>query len=1347
MTTAPNQPHKRGVRTYLLVTAACMALLLGVLGWYMTTDSFQTRVRRRVVAELEAITGGRVELEEFHTVPLKLRVEARNLTIHGREGPSDIPYAHVNDLVARVKIVSVLGAEVGFHSLVLERPVVHLIVYPDGSTNQPQPKRASGSASVESLLALSIGTLDVRNGELLWDNQHIPLSFVANDVAGEMYYSYFGRHYSGHLVLGKVDTHLQSLRPFAWRADTRFTLSRSFLQVDALNWSSGQSSLHLSGTINSFQHPALQGSYKLKVALVEAAAITRTPGLGAGQLELEGRGTWSADEFGSEGKLALRMLDLRKDPIRLRDVEATSDFWISSRQLRLTKLQGRMFGGSLAGDVEISNWLQAMVAPRSRANAGKAREHGENPQAETAGLFRVRLRDAYMPAVFRSLSPGGLSLAGVNLTGSADVSVNGAWKESLRDLDANVALTITPPRAIPPGQVGLMARGNAVYRVATDTLEVSQFVANTPASQFSAAGKLASDSSLRVAAATTNLAELQPTLAALGGAANLPVLLHGRAAFNGQLNGRLSSPSLQGQFQVMDFDTLVPAAAHRPAHAVRWDSLVASLSLSSNRMSVSKAVLQRGKSAIHAEMEAHLSQWRLTSRDTFTAGLSASKVPVAEFQTLAGYNYPITGLAELTLHASGTTAAPHVQGQLEVREATIHGQPVSRIAAMVAYSDHEFQLNDLVAQQNGSRVAGSAAYNPSDESFRFAATGDGFDLSRIPQLQSRQFATAGGVAFTAKGSGTVDSPVINARFEVRDLTFDRERAGDFMVTAVTRGSDLHLTGRSSFKESELSLDGAIRMRDQWPADLKAQFNHLDVDSLIRVYFGGRLTGHSAMAGEVRLRGPLRKPGELDIAANLTSFLVDIANIKVANSGPVRFTLKDQRLSLYQMHLVGDLTDFTAEGTAELAANRSLNFGADGHLNLKLIETINPDFSSAGTVSMNLRVAGTMADPALQGEVLVSDGSLSYRDLPSGLSAMNGRLSFNKDRLQIQTLTARTGGGTVDMKGSISYYAGQVNFALTAHGEDVRMRYPPGVSSTGNADLQFVGSTSASLLSGELMITRLALTPGFDFASYLERSRQSASVPSSSSLLNNIRLDIHVNTAPDLEMQTALAKLSGDADLRLRGTVTRPAVLGRVNILEGEINFNGAKYRLERGDVTFTNPVKIEPVLDLVASTRVGEYDITLGINGPVDKLSLNYRSEPPLPSADVIALLAVGRTREESAALQSSSSTSAASDLILSQALNSVISNRAQRLFGVSRIKIDPQGLGTETSTTNRGPLVTIEQQVYNNLNLTYSTTVSQTSQQIIQLEYALSRNVSIVALRDYNGVVSFDVRIRKRRK
>jgi len=131
-------------------------------------------------------------------------------------------------------------------------------------------------------------------------------------------------------------------------------------------------------------------------------------------------------------------------------------------------------------------------------------------------------------------------------------------------------------------------------------------------------------------------------------------------------------------------------------------------------------------------------------------------------------------------------------------------------------------------------------------------------------------------------------------------------------------------------------------------------------------------------------------------------------------------------------------------------------------------------------------------------------------------------------------------------------------------------------------------------------------------------------------------------------------------------------------------------------------------------------------------------------------LLALGQTQQQSAQLQQSGQSpiaQQASSAVLAEALNSALSSRSRSLFGISHIKIDPQGLTPETNPTARGPQVTIEQQFANNVSLTYSTNVSQSSQQIIQGEYYFTRNISAVGTRDQNGVVSFDVRIRRRRK
>ncbi len=58
-------------------------------------------------------------------------------------------------------------------------------------------------------------------------------------------------------------------------------------------------------------------------------------------------------------------------------------------------------------------------------------------------------------------------------------------------------------------------------------------------------------------------------------------------------------------------------------------------------------------------------------------------------------------------------------------------------------------------------------------------------------------------------------------------------------------------------------------------------------------------------------------------------------------------------------------------------------------------------------------------------------------------------------------------------------------------------------------------------------------------------------------------------------------------------------------------------------------MRIDPQIDVDATTRVENYDVTVGVHGTSSNLKPTYRSEPPLSEPDIFALLALGRTQEE----------------------------------------------------------------------------------------------------------------------
>ena len=163
---------RRWWRFWLISVAVALVAVLG-LSIYVNTNSFQSLVRRRLVAEVERITGGRAEIASIHTIPFRLQVEVRDITVHGRESVTEVPLAHADGIVARLKISSLLRSELAFHQLILEQPIVHIVFYSDGSTNFPPRKIAAAAIQtpIEKLFALSINHLELRRGQILWDDQ------------------------------------------------------------------------------------------------------------------------------------------------------------------------------------------------------------------------------------------------------------------------------------------------------------------------------------------------------------------------------------------------------------------------------------------------------------------------------------------------------------------------------------------------------------------------------------------------------------------------------------------------------------------------------------------------------------------------------------------------------------------------------------------------------------------------------------------------------------------------------------------------------------------------------------------------------------------------------------------------------------------------------------------------------------------------------------------------------------------------------------------------------------------------------------------------------------------------
>ena len=448
------------------------------------------------------------------------------------------------------------------------------------------------------------------------------------------------------------------------------------------------------------------------------------------------------------------------------------------------------------------------------------------------------------------------------------------------------------------------------------------------------------------------------------------------------------------------------------------------------------------------------------------------------------------------------------------------------------------------------------------------------------------------------------------------------------------------------------------------------------------------------------------------------------------------TLDHAVIHLDPLHVIGEQTDLRAQGSLSLKGNHELDFAASGAINLKVAETLDPDLTASGNTTFQVEAHGPLMNPNLKGRIDFQDAALSLEDLPNGLSQLHGTLEFNQNRLEVKSLTAMTGGGLLSVTGYLAYQHG-IYADLTVTGSGIRIRYPQGVSSLADASLRLQGPQNNLLLSGDVLITRFTVSPDLDIAALAAQANTIETIASPSAPSNHVRLDVHITSSPQLNFQNAYAKLAGNVDLRLRGTIASPSLLGRISITEGSSIIAGTRYELQHGDIYFTNPVRIQPLIDLTATARVEDYDITLSLHGTPDKLAVSYRSDPPLPEADVVALLALGRTGNQQRLYtqqQEAAGTSPATNALLGGALNATVSSRVQRLFGAGSVKVDPNYLGALGNSTSR---VIVEEQLGTNVTLTYATDVNTTAQQLIQAEVAVNRHITLQLARDESGVFS----------
>jgi translocation and assembly module TamB len=1352
--------RRRKLGIVLAALAVIVAIGAAVGMAVLRSAWFYEKVRARIVAEVETATGGRVELDTFHFDWKTWRAEVRGFTLHGSEPAGKPPLFRASSVVAGLKLVSLVKRDIDIQSLDVADPRVYLIVYPDGRTNVPEPKVKGNKNTVEEILKLAIDRFSLRNGMFEVESRGAtPFDAQGRNLAAQFAYEAGGPRYRGTIGIDPLELKLERREPIPIAVNLALAIERNRIAVTSGSVKTGATSVELSGVLDDLNAPRATFQYDARVSLDDIRRKLDVEELKEGVAQIGGSGTWSsAGGLSASGNLRASGVVYRDRTIYLR--------------------QGRLEGAVTAGPGGI-DVTGVRIGATYFAKLGQAQTDGRISSIEIRrglldlrgvalaiadGRFNgnARLRDWKFFSVTGDVtdfgarrivslySPAPLPWDG---RGSGPVKVEGQLGNG-RALRASASLEIGPA----PESAPVNGQLNAHYDASTETVDVGSSTLTLPSSRAEFSGVYGRE--LRAHLETTNLNDLLPLLGQ--SAQTLPVKLEGGSAtFDGTVTGKLAEPRFDGRLVAKSFSV--------EGHPVDW--LDAEVTASPETAQLRNATAARGTLRARFDAQVALADWK-TSDDSLVYGNARiENAPLSDLLAVAGASdFPATGILTGSAKLTGTVGRPLVASDIAVVKGTVRNEPFDRISAALSYANETLTVTGgrIAAGQKHIDLSGSFQHKPGKLDagrLTFRAATDVMPLAGIATLQEARPGAGGTVQVKAEGEldidGTVRIASLHADIAARSLDLAGQSLGDAHLTADSEGRILRTRLDAGVAGSVVKGEGSWRLEGDYPGNALLTFSRLDFAKL-RDWLSKSERGESSFTGfaegEIRVDGPALKPEALraeirlprvEIGPSTASQLP--ANLALKNAGPVVASLANSILTVQSARLTGRSTDVSITGRVLFQSERSpLELRLAGKVDLAAVQDLNPDFIASGTLSGDATVRGKPDAPLITGRVQVQNAALNVVDLPNGISNANGTILFTGDRATIEKLTGETGGGKVELTGFATYQGDTQVFQLEAAAREVRVRYPEGVSTVADADLRLSGTSTRSTVTGVITVLRTGFNPQSDFSSILAKSAEPVRTPPArTGLLGGMNFDVQIETAPDIQFQSSLTQdLQVEANLRLRGNASNPALLGRINITQGQLLFFGTKYTINQGSVAFYNPLKIEPILDIDLETKARGIDVTLTVSGPLNKLNFTPRSDPPLQFNEIVALLATGRAPSSSTTALSSRPASPQSyqqmgaSALLGQAIASPVAGRLQRFFGISKLRIDPTLPGVENNPQAR---LTVEQQLTQDITVTFITNIASINTQSVRVEWAVTRQWSVVVMREENGVNSIDFLYKKR--
>lgn len=1321
------KPSRRLQRRLLKLGAGLVALLIALAfgaEWLLRTNWFAEKLRTRIQIEAERVLGEGVAIGDVDFDPAALRVELRDFVSPPQERLD-------GDSLLRAPLIrlglgweSFLRGPLYLRSVVVESPELTLRSDEDGLHLPMLTEAVDGG-----MLAIAIRRFDVRKARVSWNARHWDFSMQAEDIdaltqrplsgcyetklnGGRIAYSYGSK-------TGSIDT-----------VEASTSLCGQDLEIHEARAVMGGAELLAQGSADLSEDPSLTLEYGLNGPLSAFANLTPPEWALSGNLEADGSLAWDSASGAIEYSGAAQAHDLSFEISELHTEEAaiSANYQGSLQRLRLEQLEVEALGGVFRGEAQVVGLLEPN--PRYRLN-GQADE------------FRLQ---ALLEAV--KASPEGV------IWDASTTAIIEAEGRTLSDLVATADLRFD----------GAGVRGRAVsggakleFDGATQRLLVAGLELRTVESELRASGAVGLGLSTAVDATldASSPADVLPLLELLGlKLETAPFELLGPVAFDGRVSADRAATgiriSVDGDVDIGPISLL----------GYEWSAAEGGLRIDPTGFAVTDAILQDNRGRAMLDLNGNAPDepgWKWADLPLYGT-LHVEGLDLAKTLAATGSEAPLAGSWSGRIELVGQLKDPRLAAVVSVRDAVIAGEPVDQVEIAAYVSLDRTAIEDLELRSGSGTVRGDGLYVPSQRRFELDLAGRNWQLAEMERFRSQENPVSGQAAFDIRASGEVsaggdgfDQLETSGSWRLADLVWRGADLGGWQGGVSSSGDEVRLgwvgsplggefNGEAVFDVPSGAFEGKGRLRELDPAAL-AELSELPHQNL-----SGSVSGAFEFSGD--MEDPVetfRAEGALeDVELNVVSIIGSELSYQLYNPFPMRWVFQNKRLEVEHMRLQGEGTDFEVDGDIGFGDDATLALALEGELNLAALGSLGGDITAEGRSTIEVKIEGDRSEPDVSGTLMVRGAALRSEDFSNGLTGVQGEVEFAGRQIRIRELSGVSGGGRVSLSGFSQLSREGAEFRLRADVERVRLRYPAEVSSVVDGRLVLSGTEDQALLSGELTVLRAATNPAVSLGTLIGSLKQPSELQPTNPLLRNLQLNIQVVSAPDLNIETSVVRdIEADIDLRVVGALGSPSLLGALTVSRGQINFHGSRYRINRGEISFVNPFRIEPVVDFEFETRIRDINIGLILSGPARRLNVSYRSDPPLSFADLVNLVAVGRSPvtdpviSSQQRIQQQSLFQTGANNVFNQAVESPVSPGLQRLFGVSRLKVDPQAGGAEANPAAR---ISTEQQITDEVTLIYTYDLSSAQQQTFRLEYAPNRRWTFILTRDQNGLVGSDV-------